>query len=170
MNDNTNKTMPIIAIDDWQEPVKENPYAAHVLALINAGEGKAITVIVPAADRLKTRTQFASAANNADKTARVRVDEATDDGQWLFKFTLTNKNKPRRNKEREDKMREESAGHDYQPTNGDKPVCAVCANTERFHKHSDNPANQQEPQQSAQQEPQQEPVSAPKPRAQGKRS
>jgi hypothetical protein len=158
-NTNTNKTAPVISIDDWQEPVKENPYAAHVLALINAGEGKAITVIIPLEDKLKTRTLFATAANDAGKTARVRVDEATNDGQWLFKFTLTNKNLPRRNKEREDKARAESAGHAYVPTNGIKPVCAVCANSERFHVKSDNPAEQQEPTMPAS-----APVEAPKPR------
>jgi 3-methyladenine DNA glycosylase Mpg len=89
-----------IEISDWVEPIKSNPYTETITALIEAGSGKAVTILVPVADKLKTRTQFASAANDQERTARVRISEAHND-EWRYVFTLTTLNKPRRNKERE---------------------------------------------------------------------
>jgi hypothetical protein len=86
-------------IIDFEEPVKVNPYAADVQALIEAGEGKAGEVITKAGEENKARVLFAKAANEAGKTARLRVSEpGKDKGTTRLVFTLTEKHKARRGK------------------------------------------------------------------------
>lgn len=74
-------------INEYQPATKANPYAEHVAALIEAGEGKTITITVPEADENKNRLAFQRAANDADKTARV-VSLTTEDGKSRIEFIL----------------------------------------------------------------------------------
>jgi hypothetical protein len=90
-----------ITISDWVEAPKANEYADTITALIAAGPGKAVTLIVPIADKLKARTRFAAAANAAERTAKVKVSEAADAASWRYVFILTPKHAARRNAERE---------------------------------------------------------------------
>jgi hypothetical protein len=84
-------------IIDFQEPVKVNPYKADVEALIAAGEGKAGELIVPTDQASKARVTYAKAANDADKTARLRITEVDEKkGTTRFVFTLTSRHKARR--------------------------------------------------------------------------
>jgi hypothetical protein len=90
-----------ITISDWVEPTKANEYAETIVALIVAGPGKAVTIVVPIADKLKVRARFAAAANAAERTAKVKVSEAHGTTEWRYVFVLTPKHAPRRNAERE---------------------------------------------------------------------
>lgn len=97
-----------IEISDWIEPTKANEYAPTVTALIAAGEGKAVTLIVANGDKLKARTKFAAAANDANRTAKIKVSEAHGSDEWRFVFILTAKHAARRNKAREDERKAEA--------------------------------------------------------------
>lgn len=86
-------------IIDFTEPEKVNPYKDDVLALIAAGEGKAGELIVPTDTANKARVQYAKAANEAGKTARLRITEVDEKkGTTRFVFTLTAKHQARRGK------------------------------------------------------------------------
>lgn len=86
-------------IIDFTEPIKANPYDGDVAALIAAGEGKAAELIVPTDQANKARVLYAKAANAADRTARVRLQEEDKKaGTTRFVFTLKERRKPSRGK------------------------------------------------------------------------
>lgn len=97
--------MPII---DYTPAQTVSPYTeqvnAELAALIKAGEGKATEVTIPTADAGKFKLLFSKTANEADKTARYRVEESdgkTDKegnptGNTRLVITLSPKHKPRR--------------------------------------------------------------------------
>jgi hypothetical protein len=94
-----------MSIIDFEPPVKDNPYKETVGLLIEAGEGKASEIIVPKDDANKHRNLFAKAANERNKTARLRIEELVipEDGSepthTRLVFTLTKRHAPRRGKE-----------------------------------------------------------------------
>jgi hypothetical protein len=96
-------------IIEFNAPTKANPYTETVADLIAAGEGKACEVIVKAGDEGKERTKFSKAANDAGKTARLRISEDIDGGQHRMVFTLTTKHAQRRGKAVESSVSETEA-------------------------------------------------------------
>jgi hypothetical protein len=68
-----------MAIIEFKEEEKVNPYTQEVADLIAAGEGKASSITVPLADKAKARNLFGKAANAADKTARLKGETITGD-------------------------------------------------------------------------------------------
>lgn len=99
--------MPII---DYTPEPKASPFAelvaTELAALLKAGEGKATQVEVPTRGANRFRVEFARAANQAGKTARIQSSETdgkTDkdgkpSGNTTFIFTLTDRHKQRRGK------------------------------------------------------------------------
>ena len=84
---------------DWEPAEKVNPYIEIVKALAEfTDENKGYSVIVHKSEAIKTRTDFAKAANAIGKTARVRVNGALIEGteNVRFVFTLTKKHKARK--------------------------------------------------------------------------
>lgn len=90
--------MSDIVIGEYVEEAKPNPYVAHVAALIEAGEGKSVTITVPFDGIKKAQFKFARAANDAGKTARLRNTVEDGKGNVALVFTLVEKHKPRRRK------------------------------------------------------------------------
>lgn len=97
-------------IIDFEIPTAANPYTQDVADLIAAGDGKALALVVPTDHKNAHRRKFSKAANDAGKTARLRVEEVVkgDDGEPILDsegktqtrlvFTLTGKHEPRRGK------------------------------------------------------------------------
>lgn len=119
-------------IIEFVQESKENPYTGEVEKLIarldeiekenaETGGNKMVTAAGrfewPSSEFNKERVLFSKAANDAGKTARLRVKEETIDeaGNKVIKatFTLTHKHAKRRDKEKEDaKKAAEANGED----------------------------------------------------------
>lgn len=88
-------------IEDFAPEAPANPYTEAVQALIEAGEGKALTITVDRGtkrdgtpgDGQKDRLAFQQAANEAGYTARQRKEADAENGQIALTFTLTTKHK-----------------------------------------------------------------------------
>jgi len=88
-------------IEDFAPETAANPYTDAVQALIEAGEGKALTIVVDRGtkrdgtpgDGQKDRLAFQQAANEAGYTARQRKEADAENGQIALTFTLTTKHK-----------------------------------------------------------------------------
>jgi hypothetical protein len=86
-------------IEEFVEEIADNPYTGLVDQLIGAGEGKALTLVVPKGTRRdgsagtgsRDKLLFQQAANTAGHTARVRKEEDVDDENLAVTFTLTKK-------------------------------------------------------------------------------
>jgi hypothetical protein len=99
--------MPII---DFTPQQTVSPYAEMVNKelddLLKAGDGKATEIIVPTSDAGKFKLVFSRAANERDKTARYRIQDADkdksgnvrEDGNTRFVITLSPKHAQRRGK------------------------------------------------------------------------
>lgn len=103
-----------IEIGDYVEVKQENPYDSTIAALIAAqekaieeakAEGKSedevkpkqVAITVPIADVKKTKFKVSRAANDAQRTARLRSNTVSEDGTAVtLVFTLTNRHKARR--------------------------------------------------------------------------
>lgn len=103
-----------IEIGDYVEVKTENPYDSTIAALIKAnddaveadkakgGDGstvhpKQVAITVPKADVKKTKFKVSKAANDVDRTARLRSSVDNDGGETVtLVFTLTNRHKARR--------------------------------------------------------------------------
>jgi len=81
-----------LGIEDFVAPVKSNPFLDDVKALIDAGEGKAITYIVSGAEENTTRVNFGKAANELGKTARI-TSEIVEAPKVTMVKTKTGKNR-----------------------------------------------------------------------------
>ena len=96
----TKNSTPQFEIEDYSTPEKANPYTDAVKALIDAGEGKALTIVVPAGEKrdgtpgegTKDRVLFQAAAKAAGYRARTRDVVANDDGTVSVKFTVSPRN------------------------------------------------------------------------------
>lgn len=89
-------------IEDIATETVENPYTGHVAALIEAGEGKQLTIVVDRGvkrdqtpgDGGKDKLAFQQAANAAGYTARVVKETVQEDETKIaLSFKLTPKNK-----------------------------------------------------------------------------
>ena len=94
-------------IVDYSAPVKVSAYAdlikTELSDLLKAGDNKATEFKVPTVDANKVRVEFAKAANDAGKTARIRVQEndgkvdkdGNPTGNTRFGITLTGRHAAR---------------------------------------------------------------------------
>lgn len=91
-----------IVFGTFEEPVKENPYTEVVAQMVKDGENSSVTLILEKSEVTKERLKLSKAANDIDKTARLRHtdDSALKDGVGLVKltFTLSPRHRKRRGK------------------------------------------------------------------------
>lgn len=92
-----------IEFGTYVAPAKVNPYAELMAAFVTASDANpnaSYTLTVPALSALTEEHKFRRAANDANRTASLKLTETTGDGKKTpemvsMTFTLTKRHKPR---------------------------------------------------------------------------
>lgn len=88
--------MANIEIVDFTPTRPANPFDEHVRALIDAGDGKALSVTCTDEEYKSVKRKFREAATNAGYSARIREEVHGPDAEGTDAWTITFTVKPRK--------------------------------------------------------------------------